>query len=319
MGAEVVIRSFPAKLREMLEPLKISHLEEVRLRADQPLMVVWNGKDYFVTDQGQLSTDQSQSWKVPESLLREAVEAFSSHSLYAYEEELRQGFFTIQGGHRIGVAGEGVLEHGAVKTMKYLSFLNVRIAHEIRGCADGILPYIYEADRCEINREIFHTLLISPPRCGKTTLLRDLIRQISNGNAFHPGMTVGVVDERSEIGACYHGIPQNDLGIRSDVLDDCPKHLGMMMLIRSMAPEVIAVDEIGGENDLEALRYVMNCGCRILATVHGNSMEDIREKPGLSSFLQEKRFERYVVLGNRRGPGTVEAVYDAAGEELICG
>ena len=184
MGAEMVIRSFPAKLREMLEPLKISHLEEVRLRADQPLMVVWKGKDYFVTDQGQLSTDQSQSWKVPESLLREAVEAFSSHSLYAYEEELRQGFFTIQGGHRIGVAGKVVLEHGAVKTMKYLSFLNVRIAHEIRGCADGILPYIYEADRCEANREIFHTLLISPPRCGKTTLLRDLIRQISNGNAY---------------------------------------------------------------------------------------------------------------------------------------
>ena len=111
MGAEVVIRSFPAKLRKLLEPLKISHLEEVRLRADQPLMVVWNGKDYFVTDQGQLSMDQSQSWKVPESLLREAVEAFSSHSLYAYEEELRQGFFTIQGGHRIGVAGKVVLEH----------------------------------------------------------------------------------------------------------------------------------------------------------------------------------------------------------------
>ncbi len=191
MGAEVVIRSFPAKLRKLLEPLKISHLEEVRLRADQPLMVVWNGKDYFVTDQGQLSMDQSQSWKVPESLLREAVEAFSSHSLYAYEEELRQGFFTIQGGHRIGVAGKVVLEHGAVKTMKYLSFLNVRIAHEIRGCADGILPYIYEADRCEINREIFHTLLISPPRCGKTTLLRDLIRQISNGKHIPSGNDSG--------------------------------------------------------------------------------------------------------------------------------
>ena len=131
--------------------------------------------------------------------------------------------------------------------------------------------------------------------------------------------TVGVVDERSEIAACYQGIPQNDVGCRTDVLDACPKAEGMMMLIRSMAPEVVAVDEIGGENDLEALRYVMNCGCRILATVHGNSMEDIREKPGLSSFLQEKRFERYVVLGNRRGPGTVEAVYDAAGEELICG
>ena len=316
MGAEVVIRSFPAKLRKLLEPLKISHLEEVRLRADQPLMVVWNGKDYFVTDQGQLSMDQSQSWKVPESLLREAVEAFSSHSLYAYEEELRQGFFTIQGGHRIGVAGKVVLEHGAVKTMKYLSFLNVRIAHEIRGCADGILPYIYEADRCEANREIFHTLLISPPRCGKTTLLRELIRQISNGNAFHPGMTVGVVDERSEIGACYHGIPQNDLGIRSDVLDDCPKHLGMMMLIRTMSPKVVAVDEIGSREDLEAMEYVMNCGCKLLATVHGNSLEEIRRKPVLGRMVEEAWFGRYVILERNGTPGHVAVVLDGQGRRL---
>ena len=130
---------------------------------------------------------------------------------------------------------------------------------------------------------------------------------------------MGIVDERSEIAACFQGIAQNDVGMRSDVLDGCPKAQGMMMLIRTMSPQVIAVDEIGNREDLEAIEYVMNCGCRILATVHGNSMEDIREKPGLSSFLQEKRFERYVVLGNRRGPGTVEAVYDAAGEELICG
>ena len=316
MGAEVVIRSFPAKLREMLEPLKISHLEEVRLRADQPLMVVWNGKDYFVTDQGQLSTDQSQSWKVPESLLREAVEAFSSHSLYAYEEELRQGFFTIQGGHRIGVAGKVVLEHGAVKTMKYLSFLNVRIAHEIRGCADGILPYIYEADRCEANREIFHTLLISPPRCGKTTLLRDLIRQISNGNAFHPGMTVGVVDERSEIAGCSGGIPGNDVGIRTDVLDACPKAKGLMMLIRSMAPEVVAADEIGSQEDLEAFTYAMRCGCVLFATVHGSSFRELLEKPVLKDLVRERLFSRYIFLKNGELPGQVEVIVNEEGKRL---
>ena len=316
MGAEVVIRSFPAKLRKLLEPLKISHLEEVRLRADQPLMVVWNGKDYFVTDQGQLSMDQSQSWKVPESLLREAVEAFSSHSLYAYEEELRQGFFTIQGGHRIGVAGKVVLEHGAVKTMKYLSFLNVRIAHEIRGCADGILPYIYEADRCEINREIFHTLLISPPRCGKTTLLRDLIRQISNGNAFHPGMTVGVVDERSEIAGCSGGIPGNDVGIRTDVLDACPKAKGLMMLIRSMAPEVVAADEIGSQEDLEAFTYAMRCGCVLFATVHGSSFRELLEKPVLKDLVRERLFSRYIFLKNGELPGQVEVIVNEEGKRL---
>ena len=319
MGVETVIRSFPAKLRERLESLEISHLEEVRLRAGQPLMVVWNGKEYFVTDQGQMSTDQHQSWKVSEDLLRETVESFSRHSLYAYEEELRQGFFTIQGGHRIGVAGKVVLEQGTIKTMKYLSFLNVRIAHEIRGCADGILPYLYEVNEFEINREIFHTLLISPPRCGKTTLLRDLIRQISNGNGSHPGMTVGVADERSEIGACYHGIPQNDLGIRTDVLDCCPKHLGMMMLIRTMSPQVVAVDEIGSREDLEAMEYVMNCGCKLFATVHGSSLEEIRRKPVLGRMVEEAWFGRYVILDRNRTPGHVAAVLDGQGRELGCG
>lgn len=319
MGVETVIRSFPAKLRERLESLEISHLEEVRLRAGQPLMVVWNGKEYFVTDQGQMSTDQHQSWKVSEDLLRETVESFSRHSLYAYEEELRQGFFTIQGGHRIGVAGKVVLEQGTIKTMKYLSFLNVRIAHEIRGCADGILPYLYEVNEFEINREIFHTLLISPPRCGKTTLLRDLIRQISNGNGSHPGMTVGVADERSEIGACYHGIPQNDLGIRTDVLDCCPKHLGMMMLIRTMSPQVVAVDEIGSREDLEAMEYVMNCGCKLFATVHGSSLEEIHRKPVLGRMVEEAWFGRYVILDRNRTPGHVAAVLDGQGRELGCG
>ena len=316
MGVETVIRSFPAKLRERLEPLEISHLEEVRLRAGQPLMVVWNGKEYFVTDQGQMSTDQHQSWKVSEDLLRETVESFSSHSLYAYEEELRQGFFTIQGGHRIGVAGKVVLEQGTIKTMKYLSFLNVRIAHEIRGCADGILPYLYEEHGSKINREIFHTLLISPPRCGKTTLLRDLIRQISNGNGSHPGMTVGVADERSEIGACYHGIPQNDLGIRTDVLDCCPKHLGMMMLIRTMSPQVVAVDEIGSREDLEAMEYVMNCGCKLFATVHGSSLEEIHRKPVLGRMVEEAWFGRYVILDRNGTPGHVAAVLDGQGRRL---
>ena len=130
---------------------------------------------------------------------------------------------------------------------------------------------------------------------------------------------MGVVDERSEIGACFQGIPQNDVGLRTDILDCCPKAAGMMMLIRSMAPDVVAVDEIGGDPDLEALRCVMNCGCRILATVHGTSMEDIRNKPGFCRFLEEDIFERYVILGNKAGPGTVLDICDGRGRSLLWG
>mgnify|MGYP000944805636 CR=1 FL=1 len=321
-----IVNLFPVRLRQILEalPLDFARLEEIRLRCGQPILFRIAGKEMGITGSGDLtelgSSGKLENWekleKIREKELKDTLEIMGGFSLYAAEEELRQGFFTIQGGHRIGVAGEGGLEDGGVKTMKYLSFLNVRIAHEIRGCADGILPYIYEADRCEANREIFHTLLISPPRCGKTTLLRDLIRQISNGNAFHPGMTVGVVDERSEIGACYHGIPQNDLGIRSEELDDCPKHLGMMMLIRTMSPKVVAVDEIGSREDLEAMEYVMNCGCKLLATVHGNSLEEIRRKPVLGRMVEEAWFGRYVILERNGTPGHVAVVLDGQGRRL---
>lgn len=160
-------------------------------------------------------------------------------------------------------------------------------------------------------------MIISPPRCGKTTLLRDIVRSVSDGDDDKEGMTVGVVDERSEIGACYRGLPQNDLGMRTDVLDCCPKVDGMMMLIRSMSPQVIAVDEIGSIEDIEAIAYVINCGCKILATVHGKSIDDIKNKPVLRKLVEEKTFERYIVLNGSKKAGQVESIFDAMGNQLF--
>lgn len=153
--------------------------------------------------------------------------------------------------------------------MKYISSINIRVSHEVLDCANKIFPYI------TYNKQMYHTLIISPPRCGKTTLLRDVIRQISDGNRWIKGCTVGVVDERSELGGCYLGVIQNNLGMRTDILDRCPKADGMIMLIRSMAPQVVAVDEIGAKEDVHAIEYAMHCGCKMLATAHGDSMEEI--------------------------------------------
>jgi len=285
-------------------------VQEIRMRVHAPLLIIHNNHEFYITPEGKLSRNSGEACQVSKKDLKETLEYMSDYSLYAFEEELKQGFITIQGGHRIGIAGKTITDEKGIRSMKFISFLNIRLSHQIRGCADRVLPYLYE------KQEVLHTLIVSPPRCGKTTLLRDVIRQISNGTGQEAGMTVGVVDERSEIGACYQGVPQNELGIRTDILDCCPKALGMMMLIRTMSPQVIAVDEIGSREDLEAMEYVMNCGCKLIATVHGNSIDDIRQKPVLRRLIQERWFERYVVLNGRKRPGNVEQIYDARGTRL---
>jgi len=310
-----LIKIFPKDIRVILGQVSVdfNRIQEIRLRIQAPLLMIYNNREYYITPSGKLSKRVEEAYLVSRQELKETLEQMSNYSLYAFEEEIKQGFITICGGHRIGIAGKTIVDEHGIRTMKFISFINVRISHQVRGCADGVLPYLYERG------DILHTLIISPPRCGKTTLLRDIIRQVSNGNGPEPGMTVGVVDERSEIGACYQGIPQNELGIRTDILDCCPKVQGMMMLIRTMSPRVIAVDEIGSRADLEAIEYVMNCGCKLIATVHGSSIDDMKQKPVLGRMMKEKWFERYIILNNNGKIGNLDQIYDSRGNQLYGG
>ena len=245
--------------------------------------------------------------------LKETLEYVSGYSLYAYEDEIRQGFLSVQGGHRVGVTGKVILDGNRIRGMKYISCINVRLAHEIQGCAEEVLPYI------QTREQIMHTLIVSPPRCGKTTLLRDIIRQMSNGWGNISGVTVGVVDERSELAGCYQGIPQNDLGMRTDILDGCPKAEGMQMLIRSMSPVVVAVDELGKEEDFKAVESVIHCGCRLIATAHGASMEETLSQPFFRKLWEARVFQRYIFLGKHERAGIVEGIYDENGKCLCTG
>ena len=299
-----IIRVLSESVQKIIEQerMDFSELQEIRLRIGQPVTVLYQNEELI------LPTMYSEKKRLGKQEMKETIEHISNYSLYAYEHELKQGFITIEGGHRVGMAGQVIMEGGKIKNMKYISSINIRVSLEVLDCANKIFPYI------TYNKQMYHTLIISPPRCGKTTLLRDVIRQISDGNRWIKGCTVGVVDERSELGGCYLGVIQNNLGMRTDILDRCPKADGMIMLIRSMAPQVVAVDEIGAKEDVHAIEYAMHCGCKMLATAHGDSMEEICKKPIFEKLIREKRFERYVILSNRYRLGGIEAVYDENGD-----
>lgn len=301
MRENEVVNILGKRVRDAIERRKISYdrLQEIRLRIGKPIIVIAGNVEWVMRE------------VIEKEEFMEILEYICKYSLYAFENELKQGFITIEGGHRVGISGQVYVEHGEVKNFKNISSMNIRISHEVLHCADRILPYITQEN------EVLNTLIVSPPRCGKTTLLRDLVRQVSDGNSFIKGGTVGVVDERSEIGGCYLGIPQNQVGMRTDVLDACPKSKGMMMLVRSMSPNVIAVDELGGAEDVHAMEYAMNCGCKFIATVHGSSMEEIRKKPLFETLVKEHRFERYIILGNKGQVGSVDGIYDDRGTLLF--
>ena len=286
-------------------------LQEIRLRIGSPITLFIKNKECFLSKTGEITYDSAGAYKVSRKELEGILNHLCHYSLYAFEEELRQGFLTVPGGHRIGVAGQVVLDNdGSIKTIKHISYLNIRIAHEIIGVADKVMPFFYK------NGQFMSCMIVSPPGCGKTTLLRDIVRQVSNGNAYGKGQCVGVVDERSEIAGSYMGLAQNNVGMRTDVLDGCPKAAGMMMLLRSMSPRVIAVDEIGSLEDVHALLQVLQCGSSLIVTVHGSSIEEIQVKKHIKELLEYKVFKCFVVLGKQEGKCVIKGIYNE--EYVLC-
>lgn len=312
-----IIKMFPQSLRGYFRQIarEYEELSEIRIRCNKPVIILRNDGEFYVTKEGErkaiISQDrlnlEKEALQLGPNQLEDIFVYLCQYSPYAFSNELRQGFLTVAGGHRIGVAGQVVMEASSVKGMRNIRFINMRISHEVLGISNVIFDKLHEGEH------FCNTLLMAEPAGGKTTMLRDLIRQLSNGTEGHPGKVIGVVDERSEIAGCFLGEPQNDLGIRADVLDACPKVYGMEMLLRSMNPDVIAVDEIATPEEVDTLKLLCRCGIGILATIHAGSVQELEGKEFLKPLLNMGCFQRFVLLRQK----AVVGVYNWKGEMVL--
>ncbi len=282
----------PNPWREAIENLPRDYfatLEEIRFRIHRPVYLYGPGGCRALLQE-----------PVSPQQLEQVLWVLADHSMYARGDELRQGFLTLKGGHRVGIAGRAVVEDGRVTTLTQISGLNIRIARAVQGPGRALWERLQAA-----GIELGGVLLVSPPRAGKTTLLRDLVRVLSD-----QGRRVVVVDERSEIaGLGGAGISGHDLGLHTDVLDGWPKVQGIEVAIRTLGPDLVAVDELGGPKDLEAVWKARHSGVGVLATMHGDSRQDLLVRSEFRQVLLEGAFDAVLTLSANPAPGTVREVW----------
>lgn len=324
-----ILIKLPESMRDRIEKLPaqtLQQLEEIRIRTNTDTLLISGGREYSLRDGDEITAE----------VLEEILNRLLDYSYYAYEEELSRGYITIEGGHRVGICGRVTLENGQVHLIKDVSSLNIRRSREITGASEKILGAVLSpakapaesvpnagisagcggekspapselsgvcSSAADYGRMVVrNTLIISPPKCGKTTMLRDLARNLSNA-----GFRIGICDERSEIAGCYDGKTSYDLGPRTDVLDGCPKADGILMLIRAMSPDVVMTDEIGKPEDAAAIRSALSAGVKIITTIHGSSFEDAA-KSAVGSLITDHVFETLIFLSVQPVTGTVEKI-----------
>lgn len=271
----------PEPLRRMVEALPQGtreQIEEVRLRLGRPMSVTLPGGERFLSGP-----------EVDGEMLMRVLERVSQCSVHTVLEQIKHGFVSVKGGHRLGLCGTGVVERGALVNLRSISSLSLRQAREVKGISKAVLPQLF------VEKKLQNTLILSVPGGGKTTLLRDLIRAISSGDGCPP-LRVGLADERGEVAAVWEGRPMLDVGARTDVMDSCPKSVGMTALVRSMNPQVLAVDEVTQEEDVQALLQAVGCGVALLATAHAQSLDDLRRRSAYQKLECEQVFDRFVLI-----------------------
>lgn len=287
-----LVTVFPTSIRPRMRKVNWDGLEEIRVRIGWPVELIYGDHNEWLGNYDSIIDRQS---------LDEMLNYITGYSIYAMDEELRQGYITYSGGHRIGITGRATYEafrdtgEQKITNIVDIGGLNIRIAHERIGCSKEIIPHLRKEEK------IYNTLFFAEPGVGKTTYLRDVIRilsdgaEVGNGERIQ-GFKICVIDERSEIAACIDGRPQNDLGKRTDVLDACPKVLGMRMVLRSMSPEIIVVDELGKEEEFMLLEQMRCSGVKVLGSMHAGDIEEVKRNPMVTKCIKSGAIERFVQL-----------------------
>lgn len=285
---------------------------EIRMRINCPIIVKTLNGDYFV-DFNKISQEYNDTfYKVKKSDIDETLAKLTHNSIHAFEKEIQNGYITVEGGHRIGLSGTCIYEGDSFKGFKSISTLNIRIAKEFKGCSMKYFKYFLKK-----NNKIYNTLIVGPPLSGKTTFIRDISTLFSDGTYSFKGCDVTIIDERGEISSLFNGIPQMNIGRRTDILAYCMKKEGFIISIRALAPKIIICDELGTKEDFEIIQYALKSGVNIIATAHGGSLEDIKKNIYLRDIIENNFFDRAVILKSSKEPSVVKEIYDIERNKVI--
>lgn len=270
--------------------------------------------NYFLDVDKKASIIPNDYYVISKKDIEEIIANLTLNSIHAFEKEIKHGFITIEGGHRVGLCGDCIYNNDIFKGFKNITSLNIRIAREFRGCSAYFMKYITDH-----NGNVYNILIIGPPLSGKTTFLRDIAVNLSDGfiEPHFQGCDLTVIDERGEISAVYNGINQMYVGKRTDILSYCMKREGFMMSIRAMAPKVIISDELGSEDDFEIIQYALKSGINVISTAHGFDVDDIKKNIYLNNIVENNFFDRIITLSRSKKPCSVQQIYDVTKKRVI--